>query len=53
MILSCRNELSTIQKELDKAKEMYVSVCEEKHNLEDNIDRRFQERIEKEVQEVL
>ena len=49
----CRTELSTTQKELDKAKEMYVLICEEKDKLEDNIDKRFQEQIEKEVQEVL
>ena len=48
----CRSELSSTQRELDKAKEMYISVCEAKDKLEDDVNRRLQEQIEKEVQEV-
>ena len=48
----CRSELSSTQRELDKAKEMYISVCEAKDKLEDDVNRRLQEQVEKEVQEV-
>ena len=41
-----------VQKELDEAKSLYVSVCEAKDKLEEDLNKHWQKKVEEEVSEV-
>ena len=49
----CRSDLRNLQTQLDEAKSLYVSVCEAKDKLEDDLNKHWQEKVATEIQEVL